>query len=56
MGIELDRVLARLRESDGVENVVMGDVVACDALAALAIVDPKWVDRDVESLSGAVAH
>lgn len=47
MGIELDRVLARLEESDGVENVTLDEGAALAALGALAIVDPKRVDCDV---------
>jgi hypothetical protein len=56
VGIELDRVLARLKESNGVENVTLDEGATRDALGALSIVDSKWVDRDVECLSGAVAH
>lgn len=44
MGIELERVLARLGESGGEENVVMDEGVAREVLGALAIVDPKRVD------------
>ncbi|MDQ0601930.1 hypothetical protein QF037_006275 [Streptomyces canus] len=43
MGIELDRVLARLEESGGVENVALDEGTALVALGALAIVDPKRV-------------
>ncbi|MFF7469939.1 hypothetical protein [Streptomyces sp. NPDC008092] len=50
MGIELDRVLARLEESGGTENVVLDDEVALAALGALAIVDPKRVGYGVESV------
>ncbi|WSQ09016.1 hypothetical protein OG604_15230 [Streptomyces sp. NBC_01231] len=56
MGIELDRVLARLEESNGVENVILDGKAAHGALGALSIVDPKRVDRDAESLSVAVAR
>lgn len=53
MGIELDRVLARLEESGGRENVVLGDEAALVALGALAIVDLKRVGRDVKPAMGA---
>lgn len=43
MGIELDRVLARLEKSGERENVVLGDEAALAVLGALAIVDPKRV-------------
>ncbi|MER6206595.1 hypothetical protein [Streptomyces sp. NPDC001642] len=43
VGIELDRVLARLEESGDRENVVLGEEVALAALGALAIVDPKRI-------------
>jgi hypothetical protein len=56
VGIELDRVLARLKESSGAENVILDEKAARDALGALSIVDPKRVDRDVECLSGAVTR
>ncbi|MCX4761955.1 hypothetical protein OG562_13410 [Streptomyces sp. NBC_01275] len=55
MGIELDRVLARLGESGGAENVLLDDEAALGALGALAIVDPKRVGCDVECVSGAAA-
>lgn len=55
MGIELDRVLARLEESGGVENVVLDEEAALAVLGALAVVGPEWIGRDVERLSGAVA-
>ena len=55
MGIELERVLARLKESDGAENVVVDERVAHEVLGALAVVDPKRVGRRVECLSGADA-
>jgi hypothetical protein len=53
VGIELDRVLARLEESGGRENVVLDDEAALAALGALAIVDPKRVGCDVEPARGA---
>ncbi len=43
VGIELDRVLARLEKSGERENVVLGDDAALAVLGALAIVDPKRV-------------
>ncbi|MGR3872656.1 hypothetical protein ACUXZZ_29375 [Streptomyces graminifolii] len=43
VGIELDRVLARLEKSGERENVVLGDEVVLAVLGALAIVDPKRV-------------
>ncbi|MFI1100289.1 hypothetical protein [Streptomyces melanogenes] len=43
MGIELERVLARLGESEGVENAVLDEDAAFDVLGALAIVDPGRV-------------
>ncbi|MDH6214070.1 hypothetical protein M2283_001353 [Streptomyces pseudovenezuelae] len=55
MGIELDRVLARLEGSGGVENVVLDDEAALAVLGALAIVDLKRVDCDVEFVTGAAA-
>ncbi|MFM9538696.1 hypothetical protein ACKI1I_40970 [Streptomyces turgidiscabies] len=54
MGIELDRVLALLEESGGAENVILNDEAAINALGALAIVDPKWVDC-AECASDAIA-
>ena len=48
MGIELDRVLARLEGLDARENVVLSDEVAIAVLGALAIVDPKRVGDVVE--------
>lgn len=55
MGIELDRVLARLKESGGAENVMLDDEAALGVLGALAIVDAKRVECRVECASGAVA-
>lgn len=55
VGIELERVLARLEESDGAENVVMDEGVAHEALGALAVVDSKRVGCRVECLSGVAA-
>ncbi|MXM62100.1 hypothetical protein GR925_01200 [Streptomyces sp. HUCO-GS316] len=55
MGIELDRVLARLEESGGVENVVLDDESALGALGALAVVDPERIGRDGGRLRGAPA-
>ncbi|GAA2513734.1 hypothetical protein [Streptomyces longisporus] len=55
MGIELDRVLARLEESGGTENVILDDEAALVALGALAVVDPKRVDREVDCARGAAA-
>ncbi|MFD3618681.1 hypothetical protein ACFWWT_26270 [Streptomyces sp. NPDC058676] len=55
MGIELDRVLARLEESGGTENVILDGEAALGALGALAVVDPKRVGCDVERVSGATA-
>lgn len=43
VGIELDRVLARVEESGGPENVSLDDEAALAALGALAIVDAKRV-------------
>ncbi|MEH0588098.1 hypothetical protein QA942_30085 [Streptomyces sp. B21-106] len=50
MGIELGRVLARLEESGGVENVVLDDESAREVLGALSIVDPKRVEREAVRL------
>ncbi|WP_159073615.1 hypothetical protein [Streptomyces sp. RTd22] len=55
MGIELERVLARLEESDGTENVVMDERVAYEVLGALAVVDPERVGCRTECLSGVAA-
>ncbi len=55
VGIELDRVLARLEESGGTENVILDDEAALGLLGALAVVDPKRVGCDVERGSGATA-
>lgn len=52
MGIELDRVLARLEESGGVENVVLGDEGALGVLGALAVVDPERIGCG----AGGLAH
>jgi hypothetical protein len=43
VGIELDRVLARLKESDGAENATLDEEEALRVLGALAIVDPGRV-------------
>lgn len=56
MGIGLERVLARLKESHGVENVILDEKSAHDVLGALSVVDPGRVDCDAECLSGAVAR
>ncbi|MFM9499560.1 hypothetical protein ACKI1Q_38950 [Streptomyces galilaeus] len=53
VGIELERVLARLEESGGAENVILDGGAALDALGALAIVDPKRVGCGLECVSGA---
>ncbi|MEH0430249.1 hypothetical protein QBB34_28840 [Streptomyces stelliscabiei] len=55
MGIELGRVLARLEESGGVENVVLDDESAREVLGALSIVDPKRVEREAERLGRVAA-
>jgi hypothetical protein len=55
VGIELDRVLARLEESGGTENVVLDNEAALGLLGALAVVDPKRVGSDVERASGVTA-
>ncbi|WP_164932251.1 MULTISPECIES: hypothetical protein [unclassified Streptomyces] len=55
MGIELERVLARLAESGGRENVALDEGVALDALGALSVVDPDRAGCDAEWLCGAVA-
>lgn len=55
VGIELERVLARLAESDGREAVVLDEDAALDVLGALSVVDPKRAGRGAECLSGAVA-
>ncbi|MCZ4098263.1 MULTISPECIES: hypothetical protein [unclassified Streptomyces] len=56
MGIELGRVLARLEESGGVENVALNDESAHEVLGALSIVDPKHVGCEAERLSGNAAR
>lgn len=55
VGIELNRVLARLEESGGAENVILDDEAALGALGAMAIVDPKRVDCDSECVSSAAS-
>ncbi|MFE2842532.1 hypothetical protein ACFXKS_03055 [Streptomyces scopuliridis] len=55
MGIELERVLARLGESGGRGVVVLDEDAALEVLGALSVVDPNRTGRDVECLSGAVA-
>ncbi len=55
MGIDLGRVLARLEESGGAENVILDDEAVLGVLGALAIVDAKRVGCDVGRVSGAVA-
>ncbi|MEV4444682.1 hypothetical protein [Streptomyces mirabilis] len=55
MGIELERVLARLREAGGVENAILDDEAALGVLGALAIVDPKRVGCGAECASSTVA-
>ncbi|MGM9465419.1 hypothetical protein [Streptomyces murinus] len=52
MGIELERVLARLAESGGREAVYLNESAALEVLGALSIVDPKRVEGDVECLAG----
>ncbi|MFB7742530.1 hypothetical protein [Streptomyces sp. NPDC056132] len=48
VGIELERVLARLRESGDVEGVTLDEGAAFDALGALAVVDPRRVRGERE--------
>ncbi|MFI7136542.1 hypothetical protein ACIBQ5_01880 [Streptomyces massasporeus] len=55
MGIELNRVLARLEESGGVENVTLDEETALLALGALAIVDPKRVGCGAQCAGEVVA-
>ncbi|MDH6499490.1 hypothetical protein [Streptomyces sp. SAI-149] len=55
MGIELDRVLARLEESGGTENVVLDHEAALGLLGALAVVDLKRAGYDVAVASDATA-
>ncbi|MFI5792373.1 hypothetical protein [Streptomyces sp. NPDC051677] len=55
MGIELNRVLARLEESGGAENLILDDEVARGVLGALAIVDPVRVGRDSGRVSSSAA-
>ncbi|GAO08735.1 hypothetical protein TPA0598_04_03710 [Streptomyces lydicamycinicus] len=57
MGIELERVLARLKESGGVPNVHLDAGVAREVLGALSVVDPGRVERGVEQreVAGLVA-
>ncbi|MCX5328172.1 hypothetical protein OG773_02200 [Streptomyces sp. NBC_00140] len=56
VGIELDRVLARLEESGGAENVILDEGAALIALGALAIVDPERVGRGVRQPGAPVAE
>ncbi|MEU6475291.1 hypothetical protein ABZ858_00095 [Streptomyces sp. NPDC047017] len=53
MGIELERVMARLAESGGREAVSLDEETALEALGALSIVDPKRVGGINERLVGA---
>lgn len=55
MGIELERVLARLAESGGREAVTLKEGAALEVLGALSVVDPKRVGRGVERPSGVAA-
>lgn len=55
MGIDLGRVLARLEDSGGAENVILDDEAVLGVLGALAIVDPKRVACGVECASGVIA-
>lgn len=55
MGIELDRVLARLEESGGTENAILDGEAALAALGALAIVDAKRIGCGTECASEAAA-
>ncbi|MFJ4939784.1 hypothetical protein ACIP8U_38825 [Streptomyces pseudovenezuelae] len=55
MGIELDRVLARLEESGGTENAFLDGEAALAALGALAIVDAKRIGCGMERASDAGA-
>ncbi|WP_411142348.1 hypothetical protein [Streptomyces sp. x-80] len=55
MGIELERVLARMAESGGAESVTLDEDVALEVLGVLSVVDPKRVGCDAERLGGAVA-
>ncbi|MGW4979803.1 hypothetical protein [Streptomyces mirabilis] len=55
MGIELDRVLARLGESGGAENAILDEEAALGVLGALAVVDPRRV-AVAECLSGAAEN
>ncbi|MGW1064421.1 hypothetical protein ACWD4F_07905 [Streptomyces aureus] len=54
MGIELERVLARLTESGGKENVALDETAALDALGALSVVDPDRAGCGGERLHLAV--
>ncbi|MGW6395902.1 hypothetical protein ACWFR1_36600 [Streptomyces sp. NPDC055103] len=53
MGIELGRVLARLEESRGRGNVILGDESAREVLSALTIVDLRRVDGEAVRADGA---
>ncbi|MFE1923448.1 hypothetical protein ACFW91_12860 [Streptomyces asoensis] len=55
MGIELGRVLGRVAESGGVENVALDDESAREVLGALSIVDLKRVGCEPESLGRVAA-
>ncbi|KFF98060.1 hypothetical protein IQ62_27530 [Streptomyces scabiei] len=55
VGIELERVLTRLEESGGVENVILDDGAALDVLGVLAVVDPERVGCGMGCASGAAA-
>lgn len=48
MGIELERVLARLEESGGASNVHLDGGVAREVLGALSMVDPRRVECAAE--------
>ncbi|MFE9553102.1 hypothetical protein ACFYOD_06420 [Streptomyces sp. NPDC006703] len=48
MGIELERVLVRLRESEGVESASFDEGAAFEVLGALSVVDPRRVTGEGE--------
>ncbi|TXC99048.1 hypothetical protein [Streptomyces sp. ISID311] len=51
MGIELGRVLARLKESGGVPNVHLDGELAHEVLGALSVVDPEQVECGIKQCS-----
>ncbi|MFE7129376.1 hypothetical protein ACFVIM_00755 [Streptomyces sp. NPDC057638] len=54
VAVEVERVMARLRESEGAVHASVEEEGALEILGALSIVDPRLVGRHPDRLSPAV--